>query len=75
MPARDAMTHRSNTPLAGPMFCSHCDEGFEEKEKFVNTNGEALHQRCFACAQCFKPFDKAEIYYESWKKLPSSCLL
>jgi hypothetical protein len=60
------MTLQSNTPLAagGPLFCSHCDEGFEEKEKFVNTNGEVLHQRCFVCAQCFKPFDKAEIYYE-----------
>ena len=56
--------NRATTPLTGPLFCSHCDEGFEEKEKLVNTNGEILHQRCFVCAQCFKPFDKTEIYYE-----------
>lgn len=56
------MTNQINT--SGPLFCSHCDEGFEEKEKIVNTNGEMLHQHCYVCAQCFKPFDKNEIYYE-----------
>lgn len=58
------MTLNSNTLLAGPLFCSHCDEGFEEKEKIVNTNGEILHQQCYVCAQCFKPFDQTEVYYE-----------
>lgn len=56
--------NRSVTPSNGPLFCSHCDEGFEEKEKIVNTNGEILHQQCFVCAQCFKSFDKTEVYYE-----------
>lgn len=52
------------TQINDPLFCSHCQGGFEEKEKIVNTNGEILHQDCFVCAQCFKPFDKSEIYYE-----------
>lgn len=54
----------SQLNAGSPLFCSHCDEGFKEKEEIVNTNGEVLHQSCYLCAQCFKPFDKTEIYYE-----------
>lgn len=29
------------------MFCTRCDEGFEQGEKIVNTNGELWHAQCF----------------------------
>ncbi|XP_054154072.1 LIM and senescent cell antigen-like-containing domain protein 1 [Oppia nitens] len=46
------------------MFCSRCNEGFEEREKIVNSGGEVWHQSCFVCAQCFRPFSKDAIFYE-----------
>ncbi|XP_077868739.1 LIM and senescent cell antigen-like-containing domain protein 2, partial [Saccoglossus kowalevskii] len=36
--------------------CSRCNEGFIVEEKMINCNGELWHERCFVCAQCFRPF-------------------
>lgn len=51
-------------PMQEELFCSHCNDGFEEKETIVNTNGEILHHKCFVCAQCLKQFESSEVYYE-----------
>jgi hypothetical protein len=52
------------TSTTSNMFCSRCNEGFEEREKIVNSGGEVWHQSCFVCAQCFRPFSKDAIFYE-----------
>ncbi|KHJ41435.1 ribosomal protein L35Ae [Trichuris suis] len=38
------------------VFCYGCGKGFALNEQIVNCEKEVWHQRCFVCAQCFRPF-------------------
>ncbi|OUC44494.1 putative ribosomal protein L35Ae [Trichinella nativa] len=45
------------------ILCFGCGEGFALNEQIVNCEKEVWHQRCFVCAQCFRPFPDG-IFFE-----------
>ncbi|KRX24925.1 LIM domain-containing protein unc-97 [Trichinella nelsoni] len=51
------------TPMLSNILCFGCGEGFALNEQIVNCEKEVWHQRCFVCAQCFRPFPDG-IFFE-----------
>ncbi|XP_065059889.1 LIM and senescent cell antigen-like-containing domain protein 1 [Rhopilema esculentum] len=47
----------------GEALCFVCHDGFTEEERMVNTSGQIYHEKCFVCAQCFRPFENG-LFYE-----------
>lgn len=43
--------------------CLRCQARFGPAERVVHSGGELYHERCFVCAQCFRPFPDG-LFYE-----------
>ncbi|XP_059560786.1 LIM and senescent cell antigen-like-containing domain protein 2 isoform X2 [Myotis daubentonii] len=57
------MTGSNLSDALATAACLRCQARFGPAERIVHSGGELYHERCFVCAQCFRPFPDG-LFYE-----------
>ncbi|PAA71746.1 hypothetical protein BOX15_Mlig024389g1 [Macrostomum lignano] len=52
----------ANVCVGESSACQRCGETFGRADRVFRAGGEAWHEHCFVCAQCFRPFEGGRFY-------------